>query len=43
MVANGCMLSKLVEMEKSIVSNLDWWPKRIPKSMVLTLKILFLP
>jgi len=30
MVANGCMLSKLVEMEKSIVSNLDWWPKCIP-------------
>ena len=31
----------MVEMEKLIVSNLHWWPKRKPKSKVLTLKIFF--
>jgi hypothetical protein len=28
------MVSKLVQIEKSIVSKLHWWPKDIPKYMV---------
>jgi hypothetical protein len=34
LVGDRCMVSKLVQIEKSIVSKLHWWPKDIPKYMV---------